>query len=152
VNPETISIGTDSCTELELLALPDGRLSGTVVDRNGRPLSNVVVRLWHANDITGLDTWWMWDDKTNSRGQFNRGPLAPGKYVVGVYVWSPDQLRRSQHDQNIKPSLWFYPGVSRPKQAKIITLGFADHHSAIRIRVPNTAVNVGLGEISQYTH
>ncbi len=137
INPGTIRVGTDSCTELELVALPDGEISGTVVDSHGRPLPSARLRLWNANDLTGLDNWW-WGNETNSQGRFSEGPLAPGKYVIGAYVWSPDQERRFRQDQSTKPSLWFYPGVAHSQRAKIITLGFAEHR-LVRIRVPKTS-------------
>lgn len=138
VNPETINVGTDSCTEMKLVALPDGTISGTVVKSNGEPLSGATVRLWNANDVSGLEHWWG-GQQTDARGKFSRGPLSPGRYVVGVYVWSPDQERRLRQGHDANPSLWFYPGVSRPERAKIITLGFADHRGGIQIRVPKNS-------------
>jgi hypothetical protein len=135
VNPETINVGTDSCTEIELVALPDGTVSGTVINSHGKPLSGATVRLWNANSVSGLDHWWG-GQQTDARGKFIQGPIAPGKYVVGVYVWSPDQEKLFLKGQDTKPSLWFYPGVSLPERAKIVTLGFAEHRSGIQIRVP----------------
>jgi len=137
-NPETINVGTDSCTEIEFVALPDGEISGRVFTSNGKPLSGATVRLWNANHVSGLEHWWG-GQQTDSRGKFSQGPLSPGKYIVGVYVWSPDQEQRLRQGQEVEPTLWFYPGVSRPEHAKVITLGFAQHRNAIQIRVPKTS-------------
>jgi len=137
-NPETINVGTDSCTELELVALPDGRLSGKVIDSKGKPLSDGSVRLWNANDVSELEHWWG-GQNTDSGGKFSQGPLLPGKYVIGVYVWSPDQEERLRRGEDAQPSLWFYPGVSKPERAKVITLGFAQHRDGIQIRVPKSS-------------
>lgn len=98
------------------------------------------MHLWNANDVSGLEHWWG-GQQTDSRGTFSQGPLSPGKYVLGVYVWSPDQTRRLMAGQDAKPSLWFYPGVSLPEHAKIITLGFSEHRRGIQIRVPKTLNN-----------
>jgi hypothetical protein len=138
VNPSEINVGTDSCTEFEVMALPDGKISGTVINRHGKPLSGATVRLWNADAVDGLEHWWG-GEQTDTRGRFTHGPIAPGKYVVGVYVWSPDQEKLFLKGQDTKPSLWFYPGVARPELAKAITLGFAEHRSRIQIRVPRTS-------------
>lgn len=138
VNPETINVGTDSCTEIELVARPDGKISGIVIHSNGTPLSSATVRLWNANDVTGLDYWWR-GKEADARGKFSEGPLLPGNYVIGVYVWSPGQERRFRQGQDVKPSLWFYPGVSLAQRAKIISLGFAEHRVGIQIRIPKTS-------------
>jgi hypothetical protein len=137
LNPETINVRTDSCTEIELVALPNGRISGIVTDEKGKPIPGGKVRLWNANDLTGLEYWW-WGKETDTRGNFSQGPIPAGKYVVGVYVWSPDQEKLFLQGQDAKPSLWFYPGVSLPERAKIVTLGFAEHRNGIQIRVPKT--------------
>jgi hypothetical protein len=138
VNPETINVRTDSCTEIEIAALPDGKIAGTVINSNGKPLSGSHVRLWNTNDLTGLGYWW-WGEETDARGNFSQGPIPPGKYVVGVYIWLPDQEKLFLQGRDAKPSLWFYPGVSRPDLAKVITLGFAEHRTGIQIRVPKTS-------------
>ena len=138
VNPSAINVGTDSCTEIELVALPDGTISGTIINSHGKPLSGATVRLWNADAVSGLEHWWG-GQQTDARGKFIQGPIAPGKYVVGVYVWSPDQEKLFLKGQDTKPSLWFYPGVARPELAKIITLGFAEHRRGIQIRVPRTS-------------
>ena len=65
--------------------------------------------------------------------------MAPGKCVLGVYVWSPDQEWRFLQGQDAQPSLWFYPGVSRQDRAKIITLGFAEHRTGLLMRIPKTS-------------
>jgi hypothetical protein len=138
VNPEAINVGTDSCTELEVVALPDGKISGSVTDAKGKPLSNATVRVWNADNVTGLENSWL-GKESDTRGKFSEGPLPPGRYVVGAYIWSPEQEQRLRQGQDAKPSLWFYPGVSRPDSAKIITLGFAEHRSGIQLRVPKTS-------------
>jgi hypothetical protein len=138
VNPETLNVGPNSCTELEVVALPDGRISGSVIDSNGRPLPGASIRVWRANDLTGLENSW-WGKENDTRGRFTEGPLPPGHYVVGAYIWSAVQEQRLQQGQDVKPSLWFYPGVSRPERAKIITLGFAEHRGGIQIRVRKTS-------------
>ena len=134
INPEKINITPDSCTEIEVVALPDGEISGRVVDGKGRPVPGATIRVWQANEVTALENVW-WGRDNDARGAFTEGPLPPGKYVVGAYVWSPDQVQRLRKGQDAKPSLWFYPGVSRPEHAKIITLGFAEHRGGIQIRI-----------------
>ena len=138
INPEKINVGTDTCTEIELIAVPDGKISGTVINSKGKPFARASVRLWSTNDVGELEHWWGWQ-QTDSRGKFSQGPLSPGKYVLGVYVWSPDQEQRLRLGQDAKPDLWFYPGVSRPERAKIITLSFAEHRGGIQIRVPKSS-------------
>ena len=136
INPKTITVQRNGCRQMELHALPDGRLSGTVTDIKGRPLTHVGVRLWDSNNVTGLDHWWGWD-QTNERGEFEVSPLPPGNYVIGVYIWSPEQEKLfSSGNDTGKPKLWFYPGVANPSSAYKIPLKFAQHRSGLRLRVP----------------
>lgn len=135
INPAIVNVPVDGCAELELIALPDGKISGTVVDETGEPLADAAVQVWNANDVRGLESWWIFRQKTGLHGDFEVRPLTPGKYVVGVYVWSAEQEQRFLHDQTGKPTLWFYPGVLNPERAKAIPLGFAEHHLGLQIRV-----------------
>jgi hypothetical protein len=135
VNPRAIDVKTDSCTEIELQAFPDGRISGIVVDPRGKPLKGIAVRVWKANRSVDLDHWWGWKE-TNDHGEFEQSQLPPGSYLVGVYIWPPDQLSSFLAGGSGKPRLWFYPGVLDPKHARLITLKFAQHRSSIRVSVP----------------
>jgi hypothetical protein len=138
INPETINVRTDSCIEIEVVALPDGEISGRVVDGKGRPLPGATIRVWQANEVTALENSW-WGRNNDAHGRFTEGPLPPGQYVVGAYIWPPDEEHRLRKGQDAKPSLWFYPGVSRPEHAKIITLAFAEHRGGIQIRIPKNS-------------
>ncbi len=133
VNPTTIELKADGCSEMELRAYPDGKISGKIVDARGRAYVDVSVRLWSAERIDDVGRWWG-GNETNDRGEFQEETLPPGKYVIGVYIWAPGQERTLDS----KPTLWFYPGVKDPKGAKPISLGFAQHLSGIRFVVPET--------------
>jgi hypothetical protein len=134
VNPKAVEVKPNSCTEIELQAFPDGRISGTVADRRGRPLKGVAVRIWKANSIIDPDHWWGWKE-TNDHGEFEESQLPPGSYIVGVYIWSPEQLASFTAGGSGKPTLWFYPGVLDARRATSIPLQFAQHRSSIRIKI-----------------
>jgi len=136
INPKSFGVQADACTEIELVAEPDGKMSGVVVDQRGRPIPNVGVGFWDRSQIMNVKRWWGWD-KTDGRGHFEIGPVFPGNYIVGVYIWSPEQEHRLDRGEDVTPTVWFYPGVTSPKEAKIISLKFAEHRLNIRLRVPS---------------
>jgi len=135
INPKTVEVKAGGCNEIELDAFPDGLISGTVVDAKGKPIGNVTVRLWRANNIADVENWWSWR-ATNDHGEFRETNLPPGKYVMGGYVWSPEQRSLLIKGGRGNPSLWFYPGVSDAKRAEVIPLQFAQHRSGLRMRIP----------------
>ena len=136
VNPQSIRVEPDGCTEMELYALPDGEISGRVLDGRGKPLKEASVRLWNADDVSDLGHWWGWE-RPDEHGTFRLGPLGPGKYVIGVYIWSPEKRKQFMSgSSDAKPELWFYPGVDDLRRARSITLSFAQHRSDILLRVP----------------
>jgi hypothetical protein len=137
VNPTTIKVDTGGCTEIELNAIPDGSISGIVVDQTGKPLSGVAVRLWSANKIGDLGHWWGWN-QTDNLGQFVQKPLPPGTYVLGAYIWSQEQFSAFMASGEGKPALWFYPNVQQVSRATSIRLQFAQHQSHIRMQIPST--------------
>jgi hypothetical protein len=73
------------------------------------------------------------------------GPLLPGSYVVGTYLWPADFKERSK-DMNyvlkVVPQPWFYPGTTDPAKAKPITVGFAQQISGMNFVVPPASVKV----------
>lgn len=127
------------CAEVTFRTQPDGRIAGIIVDKEGHPLRNVELRLWKpglkkfdfANDY---DLY----DKNNDDGTFELGPVPPGTYILGAYVWTlpqgyphPDDESRLQD-----ATLRFFSAANDYRRATPITVQFGEHVNGIRLVIP----------------
>jgi hypothetical protein len=55
INPPAVQLSAEGCQEIAIDAVPDGHVSGIVVDYKGRPMSDVSIRLWNASKVADLD-------------------------------------------------------------------------------------------------
>jgi hypothetical protein len=134
VNPPGVQLSANGCQEIAIEAVPDGHVSGIVVDDKGRPIANVSIRLWNASNVSDLGHWWGWI-ASDRRGRFDVGKLPPGKYVLGGYVWNPAHKDVSRDDT---PTLWFYGGVPTAAKSKTISLSFAQRITNVRLVIPKS--------------
>ena len=78
-----------ACAEVTLVDPPRGTITGTIVDADGKPLRGVFVELGLADQpdrltrgSAGAGT------ETDDNGSFQFDELPPGRYKVGIDVWS----------------------------------------------------------------
>ncbi len=128
---KTVKVTGRACVALDISARHRGRIAGSVVDMNGRPLVAVPVSLVSAE--TNLEEFlsenndknaWSWQ-LTNQMGRYVFSYLAPGRYLLLI---NRSELERSQGSEaaRVLPRL-FYPGVSETTGATVIVVRADDH-------------------------
>lgn len=120
------------CAEASFDAIPDGRITGSVLDAEGKPLPKAKVVLIHADagDYLTMDdevaTDYVGEDE---RGRFELGQVPPGEYLLGLNVtFSPDE------DEPYAPT--FYPGVRDRALATVIKVALGQKLKDYVLRAP----------------
>lgn len=109
----SFKIPAGACYEFNVDALPTGRIEGSVLDSDGKPLPLASLELYRAGtyqpDRSGLWTF------QGSTGNFLFDHLGPGKYII-VYN------RSNRIDPNAPFPRTFYPGTTSASEAKPVDI------------------------------
>jgi hypothetical protein len=144
-NQRELVVSPNACRDASYSALPDGRISGVAVSPRGKLPEPIRIRVWPANHIDAIENSWWAQYETSSTGAFQTGPLLPGSYVIGTYLFPADFKERSKdvnYAMQFVPQPWFYPGTTDPSKAKPITMGFNRRISGIHFVVPTASVKL----------
>lgn len=144
-NPRELVVSPNTCRDASYTALPNGRISGVATSPRGKLPESIRIRIWPANHVDAIENSWWAQYETSPTGAFRIGPLLPGSYVIGTYLFPADFKERSKdvnYLEHFVPQPWFYPGTTNPGKAKPITVGFAQQISDIRFVVPRASVKV----------
>lgn len=144
-NPRELVVSPNACRDASYTGLPNGRISGVAASPRGRLPEPILIRIWPANRVDAIENYWWGRNETSRTGAFQIGPLLPGSYVVGTYLWPADFKERSKdmnYVSNVVPQPWFYPGTTDPAKAKPIRVGFAQQISGMHFVVPPASVKV----------
>lgn len=126
------------CAQVTFRTEPDGHIAGRIVDSSGNQLLRAAVRIWKPGEhhkSYGALHW----EFANDDGTFDLGPLPPGEYILGWYLWklphgrprdSPTRKRLE------RTTLRFYPGTADPDKAQPIVLGFGEHIKNLHFVIP----------------
>jgi hypothetical protein len=117
-----IDVEARQCTSLFINVEVDGRISGFVRNADGTPQESVEVEAVSADDSDNPGG----SAVTNSRGHYEIRGLDAGRYFVGLGV--ADAVDGNE--------ALYAPGVKDRKRATAVTLGQADRHAGVDIRVP----------------
>lgn len=108
-----IELPGGACYEFNIEALPTGRIRGSVLARNGRPLHLAAVELYrvgrYADSRPGL---WSFQGE---KGFFEFDNIGPGNYVL---VFN----RLDRRDPNTPYPRTFFPGVTQSSETRILHL------------------------------
>lgn len=132
------TVQAGGCAEFIFRTQPDGRISGRVVDANGRGLPGVMVHLWKAGEQHNRMYGEIWEYAEDD-GSFMLGPLPPGQYVVGVHLRKlPNGYPSESRDQERLrvATLRYFDGAADSRKAHTIVLKFGDHRVNLQIVVP----------------
>lgn len=142
-NSREADVSPGSCTELTYSAFPDGRISGYVTDPRGYAPESASLGIWHPSQVESNENKWWIQYPDLPGGKFEFGPLLPGTYVIGTYIFPPDFAERSKdmnYLEHFVPQVWFYPGTTDKTKAEAITIGFGRHVSNLHFIVPTEPV------------
>jgi hypothetical protein len=138
--PSLFEVLPKGCAEVTFRTQPDGHILGTIEDMASSPLGNVEVVAWRVgekfNFYGGSSRWQSFDRRD---GFFDLGPLPPGEYIVGAYIWLLDQGYPQVADERERlnrATLRFFPETNSVDSAKPIRVGYGEHVSNIEIRIP----------------
>ena len=119
-----------SCVAPEIFVLPDGRLTGRVVDSSGTPVSNVAVSLTQLTPREGW-TWTTHQAITDANGAYSFVRVFPGRFRLAL------GLARLEPGDGMQV---YHPGVIGPARATTIRLALAE-----RKALPDLIVPAGVG-------
>ena len=142
-NPRELVVYPNACSDASYSALPNGRISGVATSPRGKLPEPIPIRIWPANHVDAIENSWWARYETGPTGAFQIGPLLPGSYVIGTYLYPADFMERSKdmnYMEHFVPQPWFYPGTTDPAKAKPITVGLAQQTSGIHFVVPSEPV------------
>lgn len=135
---DALEVLPKGCAEVTFRTQPDGRISGHILNKNGSPLANVEVIVWNANEKFEFYRGAMRDhDKED--GSFDLGPLPPGEYILGAYVWVLPQgypALAEERDKLTRATLRYFLDATSPQSAKRIKIGFGQHFGEVDLRIP----------------
>ena len=138
-NQRELVVSPNSCSDASYTALPNGRISGMATAPRGKLPEPIPIRVWPANHVDDIQNSWWAQYTTSPSGAIQIGPLMPGSYVVGTYLYPADFKEHSKdfkYLEHVVPQPWFYPGTTDPAKAKPITVGFAQQVSGLHFVVP----------------
>jgi protocatechuate 3,4-dioxygenase beta subunit len=141
-----ISAGTDKA-EVNLRLMPQGVVSGRIVDEDGDPLEGVLVNLYRPNTrgagmarggpgpVAAFLGGGM--NQTNDRGEFRIANVSPGRYYVLVRKLGPSV---QQGGVEFGYPQVFFPGVETMAQAQRIEVAAGQEMSGLTMTLRRTRV------------
>jgi Tissue inhibitor of metalloproteinase. len=124
-----IEINDRGCAEQDFMAHNDSRISGRVMEPEGRRLPKVMVELIPVEASDKVS--WTRTDNTyaDEQGAFELSEVAPGRYLLGINIGrSPDA--------ETPYARTFYPGVTDRSQATVIEIGLGQKFEDMDIQLP----------------
>jgi hypothetical protein len=129
--PRSITVTNPSqCAEGWTWPRTDSRISGVVLDANGRPADDEVVEVIalanatrRANQIPHEEV------RTDADGRFTFAFIPPGKYLVGMNLKNPPSTSRVDHRS-------YHPGVTDPSKATVVTIAAGSRIQLPPLRLP----------------
>jgi hypothetical protein len=106
------------CSEVNVYAAHDGRVSGRLLDARGAPIAGLTITLVGAQDIDSpYQPFSLIKALTNGDGVYELTKVPPGRYVAAI-----NADRNLTTRQLLQPRI-MHPGVERSRDATIIEIG-----------------------------
>jgi hypothetical protein len=121
-----VEIPNGACFEFNVDALPTGKIRGSVLGENGKPLHLASVELYRSDRYSDLRPG-LWGFQ-GAKGSFEFNHIGPGDYVL---VFN----RLDRRDPNMPYARTFYPGVADATDACIIHLKDGQDLERVNIRL-----------------
>ncbi|HEX8492538.1 MAG TPA: hypothetical protein VF658_06825 [Pyrinomonadaceae bacterium] len=119
------------CAIEDFLAIPNGQISGRIVDVEGNPVkkAKVVLIKTSTQGRFSMRDEIATDYVNDEKGRFELNQIAPGEYLLGVNL-----TLSAAADEPYPPT--YYPGVSDRAQASIIKVGLGEKLVNYTLRLP----------------
>ena len=110
---QQVTVSDRGCAQVDFWMQPDTRITGTVLDANGQPASEILIELVPLPDRRNA---YPASVKTDQNGHYELKLLQPGPYLLGVRIYG---LAGSTY---VAYPRTYYPSVSEESRATTITL------------------------------
>ncbi len=134
--PTTSLQAGDKTDGIKLKLIPDGSISGRVVDPDGEPLESIQITAESSNGNMNFGA------VTDDKGEFRLGSLAPGKYRIRaskMEMMIPPEIRTDGSVEQHLITTW-YPNSSDQKSASRVQVQPGADVTAIEIRMQNSPI------------
>ncbi len=129
-NQDIVEVPSKGCATADFLTRTDGRISGMLLDAQGRVMPETDVDLipFELADKVGDRRIGRYK-KTDEAGRFEFTELKPGRYLLGVNI-------RSEPDGDNPFRRTYFPGVSNVAEARVIVLSKGEKLKGYDLRLP----------------
>ncbi len=128
---QEFTVADRGCATVTYYVTDNGRLSGRVLDVQGRPIQRILISL--IDPASAPRKNYVTLERTDEEGRFNLSSVPPGRYLIAVNY----QQFRDPNDTTLAYPSVFYPGVVDQPNAEVITLGLGEKLTGLDIRVPS---------------
>ncbi|MEO6390774.1 MAG: carboxypeptidase regulatory-like domain-containing protein [Pyrinomonadaceae bacterium] len=131
-----IKVSDRGCARDYFVAHVNNGLTGTLVDKSGKPLANTHVELISAGEH--IPGWYDSDEQvdTDESGRFVFEKIPPGRYLLGINL-------RNSPGESLPYLATYYPGVTKREDAQVIEFGLGQKLADRQIQL--------LGELVKHT-
>ena len=144
--------------DLAVPLMPQSVVTGTVLDEDGDPVANVMVRTMRYTYRNGTRQWFpTTGSNTNDVGEFRISGLEPGKYLLATYSRSPgnDVVRTTStdFDPDAPERIYaptYYPSTLSASVAIPLDVGAGDEIRGMDIRLLKSNVYRVRGQVVGY--
>jgi hypothetical protein len=131
-NESEIKVADRGCASTSFFLWIDGRVSGRVLDAEGRPLSNSYVMLFSPDKEKRYTSFYS-SATTDDQGRYKIGQIPSGHYKLSVNY---DGQRGMPQSELLKSfPLFYYPGVLNLDQAGVIVVGESANIEGVDFRL-----------------
>lgn len=119
-------LDSSGCRELSIVAYPNGRIGGRVLDSRGTPVPFLPVDLMTPGDVRTRFATPISSAFTNEAGVFEIARVPPGTFGLGIHL--------SRSNGESANAFWFPAGPAA--SARTVTLGFGERISGRDVILP----------------
>jgi 5-hydroxyisourate hydrolase-like protein (transthyretin family) len=124
-----VEVVARGCAGHDFYLEADTRLSGRVLDVEGRPAANIRLQIRGAPSDTRNGNTFLYA-QTDADGHFEFKTVPPGDYLLGVHLLGDVGAAPLGYPRT------YYPGVSLGTEAKVISVKEGEHLSNLEMRLP----------------
>lgn len=129
-NRDKFEVPDKGCAAADFMARTDGRISGLLIDADGKPIPNMVIDIIPASMSGRINDPRVGRYKeTDENGKFEFTELTAGEYLLGVNI--------RQAPSGVRPfRRTYFPGADSPSRSQIITLDNGEKLKGLVLRLP----------------